>query len=89
MGYTRRLEDKLRLLCAKAVMAKEHADASGSVSGLQAALRAHAQRVREFGELALAGERPKVQSPTDAKLRSRAWPLRSLLRAEVVAMDKD
>jgi hypothetical protein len=66
MGHARRLEDKIRLLCAKAVMAKEHADASGIVSDLQAALRVHAQRVRKFAASALA--MPKGSKPDRRKI---------------------
>ena len=54
MGHARRLEDKIRLLCAKAVSEKEHSDVSGIVSDLQAALREHGQRVRKFAASALA-----------------------------------
>jgi hypothetical protein len=48
MGHARLLEDKIRVLCAKAVAAKENADVSEIVSDLQNALRQHAQRVRKF-----------------------------------------
>jgi hypothetical protein len=66
MGHARRLEDKIRLLCAKAVAAKEHADVREIISDLQASLREHAQRVRRFALSALA--RPIASKPDRRKI---------------------
>jgi len=69
MGGAGRLEEKIRLLCAKGRL--------GETPNGYGNLRRLLLRCR------------KVQSPIDVKLRSKAWPLCSLLRAEDVAMDKD
>jgi hypothetical protein len=54
MGHARRLEDKIRLLCAKAAEAHEHDNFCEIMSELQAALHEHAQRVRKVAVSVLA-----------------------------------
>jgi hypothetical protein len=53
MGRGRRLEDKIRLLCAKAAVVNGQKDLHKILSDLRYALHEHAHRVRAFAASAL------------------------------------
>ena len=53
MGRARRLEDKIRLLCAKAAIADDQEDLHKILSDLRNALGEHAHKVRMFEASAL------------------------------------
>ena len=57
-GASRRLEDRIRELCSKAV-SSDDSEFSTVMSELRAAMREHVERIRTRAVRQLAGERPR------------------------------